>query len=156
MKTLVIYYSRTGITKQIGDIIAKKLGADVEEIKDTVDRSGAKGYLLSGRDAMKKKLTRLEPLAKNPSDYDLAIIGTPVWCWNMSVPVRTYVSENKDKFSKVAYFCTMGGAGDQKTFSGTEEIIGKKPISTLTLTTKEVVKNEFSKKIEKFLSEIMV
>jgi menaquinone-dependent protoporphyrinogen IX oxidase len=91
MKILVAYYSRTGTTKKVGDAIAEKFNADVEDIKDTVDRSGAKGYLVSGRDAMKRKLTKLEPIKFNPKEYDLVIIGTPIWAWNMSVPIRTYL-----------------------------------------------------------------
>jgi flavodoxin len=139
-KTLVVFYSRTGTTKKVGEMIAQKLNADVEEIKDTVDRSGAKGYLISGRDAMKKRLTKLEPSKFNPADYDLVIIGTPVWGWNMSVPVRTYLTEQKDNFqNKVAFFVTMGGSGDQKAFLGMEKMLSKKPVAVFSATTREVV-----------------
>ena len=33
MKNLVVYYSRTNVTKTLGDEIAKRLNADTEEIK---------------------------------------------------------------------------------------------------------------------------
>jgi flavodoxin len=153
MKTLVVFYSRTGTTKKVAEAIAKKTGADLEEIKDTVDRSGAMGYIRSGRDAMKKRLTNLEPILKNPADYDLVVIGTPIWGWNVSAPVRTYLTEQKEKFlpgadKKVAFFCTMGGSGDKNAFSEMEKIIGKKPAATLALTTKEVVKGDYTKAIE--------
>ena len=154
MKTLVVFYSRTGTTKKVGEALAAKLGADIEEIKDTVNRSGAKGYLLSGRDAMRRKLTTLEPQNKNATEYDLVVIGTPVWAWNMSAPIRTYITELKDDFKNVAFFCTMGGSGDEGTFSEMAEVIGKKPLSTLALKTVQVVKNEFSQELEKFLDSI--
>ena len=154
MKTLVAYYSRTGTTKKIAEILAEKLGADVEEIRDTVNRQGIKGYLMSGRDAMKKNLTKLEALKFNPKEYDLVIIGTPIWGWNMSVPIRTYLTENKDQFSKVAFFCTMGGSGDVKAFAEMEQITGRKPLVTLSLKTVEVVKNNFSEKLEDFVAKL--
>lgn len=154
MKTIVAFYSRTRTTKKVAEMIAEKLGAESEEIKDTVDRSGAKGYLLSGRDAMKKKLTKLEPLRSNLSDYDLVIIGTPIWGWNMSAPVRTFVTEQKDKIKKVAFFCTEGGSGDKKAFLEMEQIIGQKPIATLALTAKEVTSNNFAKKVDEFVALI--
>ncbi len=150
MKILVTYYSRTGITKKAGEAIAEKLGAEIEEIKDTVDRSGAGGYVISGRDALQKRLTKLEPSEKNLDDFDLVIIGTPIWGWNMSVPARTYVTENKDKLKNVAFFCTMGGSGDKKAFLEMEKIIGKNPKAVLALKTVEVVKNNFLEKVEKF------
>ena len=154
MKTLVVYYSRTGTTKKIGDLIAERAGADVEEIRDTIDRRGAKGYLISGRDAMKRRLTKLEPLMHDLESYDRVIIGTPIWGWNMSVPVRTFVTENKDRLRYVAFFCTMGGSGDVKAFAEMAEIIGKDPIATLALKTVEVVKNNFSEKLDKFLRDL--
>jgi len=154
MKTLIAYYSRTGTTKKIALEIANKLGAEVEEIKDTADRSGMKGYLISGRDAMQKRLTVLESAVNNPADFDLVIIGTPIWGWNMSAPVRTYITEKKDNFNNVAFFCTMGGSGDEKAFAEMGEIIGKKPLATLTLLDKDVAKNNFTDKVEKFVSKL--
>ena len=150
MKTLVVFYSRTGTTKKVGEALAAKLGADIEEIKDIVNRRGAKGYLLSGRDAMRRKLTKLEPQVKNAADYDLVVIGTPVWAWNMSVPIRTYITEQKNNFKNVAFFCTMGGSGEVGTFSEMAEVIGKQPLGTLALKTVQVVKNEFVEKVENF------
>lgn len=154
MKTLVAYYSRTGTTKKIALEIAGKLGAETEEIKDTVDRSGMKGYLLAGRDAMQKNLTVLEPTVKNPADFDLVIIGTPIWGWNMSAPIRTYITEKKSIFKNVAFFCTMGGSGDDKAFAEMENILGEKPLAALALLTRDVVKNKFAEKLEKFISQI--
>lgn len=153
-KILVTYYSRTETTKKVATQIAEKLGADIEEIKDTVERKGVKGYLISGRDATLRNLTTLEKSEKNPADYDLVVIGTPIWSWNMSVPVRTYATENKDKFKQAAFFCTMGGSGDERAFKEMGEIIGKNPVDTLALKTIEVVKNLSEEKIDKFIEKL--
>lgn len=154
MKTLVAYYSRTGTTKKVALAIAEKLGADVEEIIDTVDRSGVKGYLISGRDAMKKRLTELVVPKFDPEGYDLVVIGTPIWGWNVSVPARTYAEDHKYKFKDVAFFCTMGGSGSEKAFWELENIVGKTPLGTLTLKTAEVVKGEYSEKLKKFIETL--
>ncbi|MGW8184964.1 MAG: flavodoxin family protein [Candidatus Moraniibacteriota bacterium] len=154
-KILVTYYSRTQTTRKVAENLAEKLGADIEEVKDTVDRTGVKGYWFSGKDATLRKLTVLEKSEKNLSDYDMVIIGTPIWSWNMSVPVRTYITENKDKFPDVAFFCTMGGSGDERAFKDMSEIIGKKPISILALKTVEVVKNSAEEKIEEFVKSVI-
>lgn len=154
-KILVTYYSRTQTTRKVAENLAEKLGADIEEIKDTVDRTGVKGYWLSGKDATLRKLTVLEKSEKNLSDYDVVIIGTPIWSWNMSVPVRTYITENKDKFPDVAFFCTMGGSGDERAFKEMSEIVGKEPVGTLALKTVEVVKNSAEEKIEEFVKALI-
>lgn len=156
MKTLVVYYSRTGTTKKVGEEIAKKLGADKEEIIDTTDWSGPIGWFYAGRAGMKRLFTKLKRPKLNPADYDLLIIGTPIWSFNMSAPVRTYLTAFKNKFKKVAFFCTMGGRGDQKAFKEMGEIIETEPIKTLTLTTKEVTGDNFQNKLEKFISSLSV
>jgi flavodoxin len=154
MKTLVVYYSRTGTTRKIAELIQEKLSADLEEIEDTIDRKGIVGYFRSGRDAMKKSLTKLEPFKKNLNEYDLVIIGTPIWGWNMSVPIRTFLHEKKGQIKKVAFFCTMGGSGSVKAFEEMWEISGKEPVATLALTNKEIIKNNFQEKINFFLEGI--
>lgn len=153
-KILVAYYSRTGTTKKAAELIAQKLGAELEEIKDTVDRSGIKGYLLSGRDATLKRLTELHPIAKNPAEYDLVVIGTPIWSWNVSAPIRTYATEQKKNLKNVAFFCTMGGSGNERAFATLSEISGEKPLATLALKTREVVAGGIEKSVTSFTEKL--
>ncbi|MFC1690670.1 flavodoxin family protein [Nanoarchaeota archaeon] len=153
MKILVAYYSRTGTTRKLAQDISKALNADIEEIIDTKNRDGVLGYMGAGRDGSTKKLTKLEPIKKDPSKYDLIILGTPVWAWAISAPIRTYITENKDKFKKVAFFITKGGSDCEKLFKEMGELAGKNPLATLELKTKEVIKGnydlkEFSKKVK--------
>ncbi len=153
VKIIIVYYSRTGFTKKLAEFIAKKINVGVEEIKDTVDRAGAMGYLLAGRDATLRRLTKLEKLSHNPADFDLVVIGTPIWSWNMSAPIRTYLHEYKNQIKQAAFFCTMGDNGDERAFKEMGEIIGKKPVAILSLKTKEVVTDNFIK-ADKFCQEI--
>lgn len=154
MKILLAYYSRTGVTRKVAEYIAGKVNAEVEEIKDTVNRQGVLGYLFAGRDGMKRRLTKLEAIKLNPADFDLVIVGTPIWSWNMSAPVRTYLENNKTKFNQVAFFCSMGGSGDEAAFKEMGEITNKQPLAILSLKTKEVVKGDFNK-ADKFCEEII-
>ena len=45
---LCIYYSRTGHTKQAMEEVAQALGAETVELRDGVNRSGARGWLRCG------------------------------------------------------------------------------------------------------------
>ncbi len=78
-KALVVFFSRTGKVRRVAEAIAAELGADVEEIVDTRDRRGPFGLLSAARDAMLRRTARIEEPAHDPADYDLVVIGTPVW-----------------------------------------------------------------------------
>ncbi len=154
MKILVIYYSRTGKTKIAAQQIAKELNCEIEEIIDFKNRQGVLGYLLAGREAMFKKLTNIKKIEKELSDYDLIIIGTPIWAFDMSVAVRTFVASYKNHFKKLAFFCVMGGLGDQRAFKNMEGLVGLKPIATLALRESQVKKGEYDEPIKQFIKQI--
>ena len=108
MKILIVYYSRTGVTKKVAEILQQKLNCDSEEIISVKDRKGPIGYMISGREAMQGTLAEIKPIISNPADYELVIIGTPVWAFTMSSPTRTFLTEQKDKLKKVAFLSNHG------------------------------------------------
>ncbi|MDP7179692.1 MAG: hypothetical protein QF824_00270 [Candidatus Woesearchaeota archaeon] len=154
MKTLVVYYSRTGTTKKVGEEISKLLECDSEEISDIRGRKGFIGYIMAGKEASLKQLGRIEKTVKDASSYDLVVIGTPIWSFNMSSPIRRYLTQNKGKFKKVAFFCTHKGSGGEKAFSEMEEVSEVKSIGNLVLSTKEVVVDGFVEKVKVFVRNI--
>ncbi len=64
MKSLVVYYTRTGNTRFVAQTIAAEIGADVEEVVDLKKRSGVLGYLSGGSDARRGKETEIAPTQK--------------------------------------------------------------------------------------------
>lgn len=152
MEILIAFYSKTGVTREIAMVLAEALGCDIDEIIDKKDRTGMLGYIKAGRDAMKRTLTQIE-YERDPKEYDLVVIGTPIWGWNMSPAVRTYLSKNK--FKKAAFFCTMGGSGDHKAFREMEEL-SVKPLATMSFFEKEVKARGYSGKINVFLEKLKI
>lgn len=149
MRTLVVFYSRTGNTRKVGEKIANILKADIDEVIDKTDRSGIRGWLGGGKDAFFKNPTFIH-FKKDPSKYDLVIIGTPVWAATQAPAVRTYLSEHKLK--SVAFFCTYGGS-EGKTFSEME-LVSKKPVATLGLVDRKIGTPESLSKIKEFCRKI--
>lgn len=146
MKILAAFYSRTGNNKRAALEIAKQLKADIDEIADLKDRKGIKGLITAGRDAMNKTLTEIKT-AKNPSEYDLVIVGTPVWAGGITPAIRTYLSKNK--FKKVAFFRVQGGDDSENTFREMERV-SKKPVAELVLKGSQMGKEDSQKKIKEF------
>jgi flavodoxin len=137
-KILVVFYSRGGNTRAVAEEFKRKFHADVEEVIDTRNRKGILGYILAGRDAATNRLTVIKSTKYNPADYDLVIIGSPVWASRVSTPIRTYIEQNKNKFNKLAFFCTAGGSVGDKTWSDLKSLCGVDPEFTLGFSRKDI------------------
>lgn len=151
MKVLVAYYSRTNITKKVGDEIAKSLNGDVEEITSKVKYDGKIGYARAGKHALGEKIIDLGDLKYDPSDYELVYLGVPVWAGKSATPMISYIKQNERKFNDVRFFVTAGSRGFEETFKQLEDYVGKAPQKTLALTTKEVKKEEYEDKLSSFI-----
>jgi flavodoxin len=109
LKSLIVYYSRTGNTKFIAETVAAEIGADTEEIVDKKNRMGIGGWLGAGKDARAGVETEIEPLKKSPADYDLIIVGTPIWASRVTPAITTYLKKNDLAGKKVAAFFVQDG-----------------------------------------------
>ena len=150
-KILVVYYTRTGVSKLVAETIKDKLNCDIEEIVELKNRMGALQYILAGKDALKGNTTEIKPMTKNPSDYDLVIIGGPVWASHTVPAIRTYIEKYKNDFKEVAFFATQGGSGGEKTLSDMETVSNKTPVSTLIISKKQMDDKSYIKMVENFI-----
>lgn len=156
MKILIVYFSRTGTTKKIAEALKTKLNADIEEINDPTDRKGVFGYLKSGKEATQKIMPEIGEIKSDLKSYDLVVVGTPVWAWNISSPMRSFaVKYLIGNPAQIAVFCTQGGSGSDTAQKTIEELSGKKTLGLLALNTKEVLEGKFEGKIEEFSKKIL-
>ena len=143
MKSLVVFYSRTNVTKKLAEDIAKQTDADIEEIKSKVNYQGKIGFARGGKDALSEKIIDIEALKYDPADYDMVYVGSPVWAGKASNPVITYLKQNEGKFKNVKFFLTAGSADNEKVFDQMEKY-SIKPEKTLLLVTKQVKNDDYS------------
>ena len=131
MNILVAYYSRTEVTKKLAEAIAAETGADIEEIVSKVKYDGKIGFARGGKDAISEKIIDLGPFEHDVSDYDL--------------------KQNEGKFNDVKFFVTAGGSGFEGAIEQMEKYVGKAPLKTLTLVTKQVKHDEFDEELASFI-----
>jgi len=136
-RTLVVFHSRTGHTRQIGRLVATKLGADVEEITLPA-RAGTPSYARCAVGALLRCADEVKAARHDPAAYDLVLVGTPVWFWSLPAPVRGWLEAYPLGGAQVAFFCTMGGSGAARVFAQMRGVCGKRPRATLALTEAQV------------------
>lgn len=105
---LCIYYSRTGKTKQAMEEISQALDAELVSVTDGQDRTGFKGFVLSGMEAMRKSTRPLQPFTteKPLEEYRVVVVGTPVWAGRCSSVIRALLKRRGLEMKNVAYAIT--------------------------------------------------
>jgi flavodoxin len=140
--------------KKIAEAIRQSLDGDIDEVHDSKSRKGFMGWLSSGKDAGSKSLTLIQHVDKDPSNYDLVVIGSPTWNGTVSTPIRTYLLEYKEKLQNVALFSTGDGEGAE-VINEMNSLIGGTSIAELYVVRKdEVETGEYIEKLDFFLNKI--
>jgi len=145
---LVVFYSRTGNTKKVGELIAQKLNCNAEEIIDKKNRKGA--LRLVEAVINPRAPTKIQDM-NDPKD-NLVIIGTPIWWYTQTPAVKAYLEKYKPK--KVAYFFTCSVDNKITAFEDMEETCGLKPIATLRIDKEDMKDLENSEKVNEFVKSL--
>lgn len=116
-RTLIVYYSWSGHTKQLAERIQQMItGSDLEEITvpaNTFSEDMNQTFDISNEQIENNKLPKISPTFKNINDYDIVLVGGPVWGNSPSSPVRSFLNYIQDFSGKVAPFYTDAGTFDQ-------------------------------------------
>lgn len=151
---LIVYYSRTGTTRQVARQLADKLGADTYAIQDARPRHGLFGYLQSALEAMRGALPDIKPSCMPLSQYDLVVLGTPVWMGHLASPMRRFLHDKARFIRQAAFFCTMGGEGADTVFGEMEKLVGQEPRAALALRNDDVKHHHCQAQVAAFAADI--
>lgn len=155
MKTAVVFYSMHGNVRYVSEKVAKELGADLIElipVKAYPDK-GAMQFIWGGSAVTFKKKPELEPYTFNVSDYDLVIIGTPVWASNFTPPLRTFFENNDLTGKKIAVIATSAGGDSAKCVEAVKAAAGADSLAAVLslVDPKEKPSDENEKQIAAFI-----
>ena len=90
-RTLIVFHSRTGHTKRVAQALARRLDADLDEIRIVQPLDGIAGYAMCAIEAVAGLTPALRPMRHDPAAYELVVIGAPVWFWSLASPVRSWL-----------------------------------------------------------------
>jgi menaquinone-dependent protoporphyrinogen IX oxidase len=127
VKTIVVYYSKSGNNKYLAEKVAKTLACDIEEIKPRVTAF----FLLLFNLSFGNK-----PLKHNLKKYDRVILCGPIWMGKFVSPLKSFVKKYSKSIQQL-YFITCCGSTDEKkdekfghnlVFKHVKELLGEKCI----------------------------
>jgi flavodoxin len=141
MKTTIIYYSYSGITRMIAAQIQKACGGDLVEVKLRQDYSAITAYTLGCYRARKEECDPIEPAAIDVTGSDLVVIGTPVWAFKATPAINAAMAALKGcEGKKAVLFATCGSSAKDTLpiLKKSSEAKGMTVVGEFVLTRKEI------------------
>lgn len=138
-RVLVLYYSRTGTTRTLAKALADEFRADLAEIRCPRYDGGPLRTLRAGYDSLVGNLPPIKVLQATPRDYDLLLLGAPIWTSHPAVPLRAFLASAPALPDRVGLFLAHGGHSPPETaVSETEALLPGRLEASLTLRDSEV------------------
>lgn len=116
-KTLVAYFSASGVTAKAASSLAAAIGADLYEIKPVVPYTGND---LNWQDKHSRSSIEMnDPSARpeladgnlNLTTYDRIFLGFPIWWYTAPRVIQTFLESRDFTGKTIILFATSGGSG---------------------------------------------
>jgi menaquinone-dependent protoporphyrinogen IX oxidase len=132
MKTLILYYSKTGNNSFLGKRCAGVLNADMEQIRPRLNMLPFQ-ILFS----LMKRSPGIRKLTHDITSYERIILCDPIWMGQPASALRVFLQRFNEKINKLAFITCCGGGDETKdekfgyrsTFKEIEQSSGGKTVS---------------------------
>ena len=120
-KKLVAYFSASGVTAKVADMLADAVGADIYEIRPEVPYTKAD---LNWMDKKSRSTIEMNDKASRPAiadkdakidQYDTIFVGFPIWWYRAPSIINTFLESYDFSGKKIILFATSGSSGFGKT-----------------------------------------
>ena len=116
-KTLVAYFSASGVTEKVAEMIAEVSGSDLYEIAPKVPYTTAD---LNWMDKKSRSSVEMADKSIRPKmaegdaaieNYDTVVIGFPIWWYVAPTIINTFLEKYDFSGKQIILFATSGGSG---------------------------------------------
>ena len=116
-KSLVTYFSASGVTAELAKRLAKSVQADIYEIRPQIPYTDAD---LNWMDKTSRSSVEMKDVSSRPAivqpvpdvqQYDVVFVGFPVWWYREPSIIDTFMEACKWNGQKVVPFATSGSSG---------------------------------------------
>ena len=125
-KKLVAYFSASGVTAKVAELLADAAGADVYQIEPAVEYTQADLNWMdkTSRSSVEMNNKKLRPAMVDTDakieEYDTIFLGFPIWWYVAPTIINTFLEKYDFSGKKIILFATSGGSGFGKTVAELE------------------------------------
>lgn len=120
-RTLVAYFSASGVTAKVAENLAETIGADIFCIEPEVlyTKADLDWTNKNSRSSIEMNDPTSRPSIKdkrdNMNDYDTVFVGFPIWWYVAPTIINTFLESYNFSDKTIIPFATSGGSGMGKT-----------------------------------------
>jgi flavodoxin len=115
MRSAIIYYSFSGNTKKVADILAGHLAQNSEVQVVALKAQDESGNFFSQcLRALRRKQAKIEPVGFDLKGFDLICLGTPVWAFGPAPAINAFLEQCQGLEKKQVVLFTTYGSGTGK------------------------------------------
>ncbi len=103
MKNLVVYYSRSGNTETVAQVISNMVDGDLKK----VELQNKISFGWAGFTSSLGLNGKIKPINFDINDYDNIFIGCPVWAGKSSTPINTFLNNMNFTNKNIFIFITQ-------------------------------------------------
>ena len=128
-KVLTVYYSNGGNTKTVAQNLHSIVGGDIKEIELTekYPNNIFKMSKFVRKQIKEDYFPEIEDI--DISNYDIIFVGSPIWNFSISLPIKTFLKNNNLKNKTlIPFFTYSGGANKKNVINEIKDITNAKEI----------------------------
>lgn len=114
-RSLLVYFSRTGTTKELAGMIAGLMSVDVLEL--TLREPYAQNYSDMTDIAREERASgarrEIATVIPDLAPYETIVVGSPYWWGGLSIPMRTFLMDHPLAGKRVVPFVVSASSGPQ-------------------------------------------
>jgi len=109
MKTLVVYYSRSGNNRFLAEKLAKDISGDILELHPRIS-----AFALLAIASLTHISLGNRKIKTAIADYDAIIMCGPIWMGQFISPLRDFINKFRTHIKKLYFITCCGGGEDSK------------------------------------------
>jgi len=117
MKPLVVYYSLTGKTRLVSQVIAEALNATLVGIEERRPIPMPFVYLSGGFAAITNRGTKINPIDVDLEQHERIFIGSPTWGSRPAPAINSFIYKTNFEGRSIIPFFTMRGDNSEKALA---------------------------------------
>ena len=136
-------------------MLADQIKAELLGLEPVSGYRGPLGFARGGWQSVMKKTVKIKPLRKDLSKYQKIVLVAPIWAGFFPPPVRSFLSENKNKINRLSLFSVSAqGEKNEKAVKEMEKFRGKKFKVCLLLSSRQFMQKDLKNKIGRILKKV--